>query len=197
MNFAILEKKYSGKKISEIEKEITAKNELSLEARKTAIFALRYLETTGRYKENPTYKKSSFADYLMGYHAIRETTYREAFRAFDKFEAETVKYGVGLISKILKVCGAKKERQVIEEIKKTDEALKNPIQRDRIKIIINKHAKPTPAAKPGYKALYVAEMRKHEVTRRRYKEALADLKEAKRQIEKLKETVLKMKSQAD
>lgn len=196
MKFSTLGKKYKGKKIGEIEKEITTKNELSLEARKTAIFALRYLEITGRYKENPTYKKSSFTDYLMGYFAIRETTYRDAFRAFDKFESETVKYGVGLISKILRTCGAKKEKQVIEEIKKTDLALKNPIQRDKIKTIIDKHAKPTPPAAPGYKTLYAAEVRRHKVTQSRYREALDELNQAKAQIEKLRATVLKLKNPA-
>lgn len=194
MKFSTLERKYKGKKINEIEKEVTASNELSLEARKTAIFALRYLEITGRYKENPTYKKSSFADYLMGYYAMRENTYRESFRAFDKFEDETVKYGVGLISKIFRACGAKKERKVIDEIKKTDLALKNPIQRSKIKTIIAKYAKPTPPAKPGYKALYVAERRKHEVTQQRYKETLIELKEAREQIKKLKATVLKLRN---
>jgi len=194
MNFSTLEKKYKGKKINEIEKEIIAKNQLSLEARKSAIFALRYLETTGRYKENPTYKKSSFTDYLMGYFAIRETTYRDAFRAFDKFEDETVKYGVGLISKVLRTCGAKKEKRVIEEIKKADKALKNPIQRDKIKTIINKYAKPTPPTKPGYKALYVAERRLTERLTAQLKDALAVNARLVARVEKLKATVLKLKS---
>lgn len=190
-------KKYDRKKINEIEKEIKTSNELSLEARKTAIFALRYLEVTGRYKENSVYRKSNFKEYLLGYFCIRETTYRESFRAFDKFDEATVKYGVGLISKVLRECGTQKEKQVIEEIQKADKALKAPIQKAKIETIIQKYAKPTPPAKPGYKALYVAEVRSHERTKEQYTEALRELKEARKQIEKLKNTVMELRPVKD
>ena len=193
MEIKQFKEKYDQKKINEIEKEIRQSNELSLEARKTAIFTLRYLEVTGRYKENAIYRKSSFKEYLIGQFCIRETTYRESFRAFDKFGEASIKYGVGLISKVFRECGTKKERQVIEEIQKAEKASKVPILKSKIETIIQKHAKPSPPAKPGYKTLYVSEAKQHEITKKRLREAVQELRLAKEQIEKLKATILKMK----
>jgi hypothetical protein len=124
-----------------IEKETKEKQILSLEASKKTIFALRHLEVTGRWKENPVYRKSSFKEYLLGFHNIREDNYRDSFRAFDRFEKETMKYGIGIISKIFRECGTKKERQVLDEIQKAERKLKNPIKKDKIETIIQKYAR--------------------------------------------------------
>ena len=193
MNIKKLKEQYDKRKIGEIEKEIKTKNELSLIARKDAVFALRYLELSGRWKENPTYKKSSFKEYLMGYYSIREGSYREQLRAFTKFEDEALKYGVGIIGKVLRDCGAKKEKLVVEEIKKADKALKNPIQRAKIDTIIKKYAKPKPAAQPGYKSLYIAERRKNERLMENLTETRKENIKLKAQIEKLKATVLELR----
>ena len=188
-----LKGKYDSKKINQIEKEIKDSNELSLEARKTSIFALAYLKHSSRYKENPVYKKSSFANYLLGRYNIRYNTFDESFRSFDKFEAESIKYGVGLVAKVSRICGTKKQKQVLDEINQTSKSLKNPIQKAKIETIIDKYAKPKTATKPSYKALYAAEVKQHDITKMRYKEVSQALKEAKAQIEKLKATVLELR----
>jgi len=193
MDLKQLKKKYGEKKINEVEKEVRESNELSLEARKTAIFALRYLEATVRYKENKVYGKSSFKNYLLGQFNIREATYRESLRAFTKFEEPTKKYGVGLIAKVSRECGAAKETQVIKEIVEKDKSLKTPIQKDQINQIIAKHAKPKSQYK-SYQALYNESQRDIE----RYKTIISDQKaliaEQAEQIERLKATVTELRA---
>ena len=188
-----LKKQYEKKTISEIEGSIKENNQLSLEARRDAIFALAYLEHSGRYKENPMYRKSNFENYLKGFYNIRINTYMESKRSFMKHEAETIKYGVGLVSKIYRQCGALKEQKVLDDIHATEKGLKAPIKRDKIDAIIQKYAKPTPPAKPGYKTLYINEMKQHQITKGLYKETLLELKEAMARIEKLKETIFKLR----
>jgi len=186
-------KQYENMAITEIEKQIKSNNELSLEARKTSILALLYLKRSGRYKENPLYSKTSFKNYLLNFYNIREKTFDESARAFDKFPKESVKYGVGLVSKITRACGVKKEKEVLEEIKEAQKKLKTPIKREKIDEIIYKHSKPVEAKGPGYKTRYIEEARLHQITKTRYDTAIAELKVARDQIEKLKATVLKLK----
>lgn len=186
--------KYDSMTIVEIEKEIQDNRELSIEAKKEAIKALCVLRSTGRYKENPVYKKSSFENYLMGQFNIRYNTFQEEARAFKFFPEETVKYGVGLVAKIHRVCGAKNEIAAIREIKAADNKTKAPIQRIKIEEIIQKHStRPVKDEKKNYKQLYLEEVQRHEVLKEKHREALEELKEARVQIGKLKRTVVDMK----
>ena len=190
-------KKFEKMTIIEIENEIKSKNILSLEARKESILALLYLKRSGRYKENKLYAKSSFKNYLLNFYNIREKTFNESARAFDKFPKESVKYGVGLVSKVKRKCGAKKEKEVLKEIKAADKKAKKPIERAKIDEIIYKHSKPEQAKGPGYKTRYIEEARLHQITKTRYDEAIAELKAATDQIGKLKATILKLKKFKD
>lgn len=187
-----VKKKYDGKKIEEIEKEIKSNKVLSLKAKKGAILALLYLRNSGRYKENPMYWKSSFENYLLGFYNIKLNTFMEDARAFSKFEKESLKYGVGLVSKVERKCGQKKQKAVLAEIQKADKDLKKPIQKAKIETIIQKHAKPI-LPKNDYKTMYLNEVRGHEITKQRYADATQELKKAKEQIEKLKAAVLELR----
>lgn len=187
-----VKKKYDGKKIEEIEKEIKSNKVLSLKAKKGAILALLYLRNSGRYKENPMYWKSSFENYLLGFYNIKLNTFMEDARAFSKFEKESLKYGVGLVSKVERKCGQKKQKTVLAEIQRADKDLKKPIQKAKIETIIQKHAKPI-LPKNDYKTMYLNEVRGHEITKQRYADATQELKKAKEQIEKLKATVLELR----
>jgi len=189
-----LKTKYDKMTIGQIEGEIKGHRHNSLEAMRESILALLYLKQTGRFKENKLYRKSNFENYLMGFHNTRLNTFMESARAFDKYPEESLQYGVGLVSKVFRACGAIKEKTVLDEIKAADKAAKNPIKRDKIDAIIQKYAKPTPPAQPGYKTLYIAEMKAHERTKEQYQEAVKELKQAREQIEKLKATILNLKS---
>jgi len=190
-------KQYEKKTIVEIEKDIKTSIESSLESRKDVTFALYHLKTSGRFKENPLYKKSSFASYLEGVYNIREGSFNESVRAFLTFPKESVKYGVGLVSKIHRKCGSSKEKQVLKEIKEKEKSLKTPIKRGQIAKIITQHAKPSPPAKPAYKSLYENELRMHQVLKERYHDVSTELVAAKEQIEKLKKTIIGLRAIAD
>jgi len=192
-----LTKKYKGKTIAQMEKEIRAKIEKSSLARKDATLMLYYLKISGRFKENPLYAKSSFKTYLEDVHSIREGTFNDNVRAYVKFPKEAVDLSVGLVASIHRKCGVIKEKAVLDEIVAKKESLKTPIKRVQIEKIISKHAKPVPPKKPGYKALYDEELQKHQVTKDMYRDSLAELKASKIQIYKLKKTVLSLREAVD
>ena len=190
-------KKYEKKTITQLEKEIKSKIEKSSEARKDATLMLYYLKTSGKFKENPLYSKSSFKTYLEDVYSIREGSFNDTVRAYVKFPKESIDFSVGLISSIYRKCGAIKERKVVDEIIAKKESLKTPIKRAQIAKIISKHAKPVPPKKPGYKALYDEELRQHQVTKELYQDAVTELKKSKEQVEKLKRTILGLRAIAD
>ena len=190
-----LRKKYDKKTIGQIEGEIKKNNELSLESKKASILLLRYLQSSGRFKENPLYRKSNFENYLSGVYNMRLNTFMESSRAFSKYPEESCKYGVGLISKVFRKCSSIKGKKVLAEIKIADEKSKIPLKRDKIEVIINKYSRPIPPAKPTYKELYVEEVRRHDIAKDQYQEAIIELVAARSQISKLKRTVIKLKAQ--
>lgn len=192
------EEKQELKKASELEKmdikEIEIKIEelrlLSRENQKEMYEYLEYLRMTNRYKENALYKKSSFWEYLEDRFTIREATYRGNVRAFTKFPQDAKKFGVGLISKIDKVCGSIKIGDVLSEIHKEINEHKKPISRKKITNIILKHklSTKTKEKSPNWKMLYENEKAAHERTKEDLKTLMNENKELKEQNEKLKVT---------
>jgi hypothetical protein len=187
-----LKKKYDGKGIDEIEGEIETSKSLSLDGQRGMIFALSYLKSSSRYKENPIYRSASFENYLKGMFNMRLNTFYERERAFVHYPKETEKYGVGLVAKVKRKCGAKKEKTVFNEIREAQKKLKTPIKADQIETIIKKNS-PPPKGKPifiDYKAKYFREEEAHRETKKQ-------LVEARTQIEKLKATVLELRPLRD
>lgn len=185
-----LKKRYAGKKIGDIEREIRENRGVSFEAQREMIFALSYLRTSGRYKENPQYRKSSFEAYLKGQLNMRMGTFLESERAMIHYPTEAKSYGVGLVAKVHRKCGAQKEKQVFKEIKESQG--KEPIKQAKIEAIIQKHS---PAPKPkapvvDWRARYEAEAEAHRETKKQLKAALE-------QIEKLKATVMELRPLRD
>lgn len=182
-----LKRMYDGKKLGEIEAEMKESRGMSVKAEMAFIFALSYLRMTRRYKENLTYKNSSFESYLKGQFNMKFTTFWEKERAFLNYPTESEKYGVGLVAKIHRKC-AKKERAVFAEIAKTQQGLKTPIKQGKIEAIIHKNAPPPIPKQPviDWQAKYEVEALAHTETKK-------ELKAAKSQIAKLKETVVELR----
>ena len=185
-----LEKKYEGKKIGEIEAEIGKNQDLSFDAQKRMTLALSYLRITNRYKENPQYKNSTFETYLKGQFNMRLGTFLEKERAIIRFPEEAKKYGIGLVAKVKRVVGAKKESAVFKEIKESQGKL--PIKQAKIEAIIQKYApaKEKKAPAVNWKMKYDLEVLAHMETK-------TALQTAKAQIEKLKATVLELRPLRD
>ena len=183
---------YEKMKIHQLEQEarsLLAKSKSSIiEAAKI----LRYLQQTNRYKENERYKKERFKVYLEDQFGIRYGTYQEWVRALP-FEKEASKYGVGLISKTIKSCGAVETKKVFAEVGQLEEVKKKLIPREKIDQIIVKHQSPKYMAAikkehTDWKAMYQAEMTAHEATKQRLIEAKNRIAELEDQISKLKVT---------
>ena len=187
-----LKKMYDGKKIGEIEAEARKNHGLSTEAQGRMIEALSYLRMSGRHKENPKHKNSSFWSYLMDQFNMREKTFREMERAFTYFPEETKLYSVGMVAKVRRNCGAKKEKAVFAEIAKAQGKLKTPIKREKIKAIIQANSPVEKKKDPviDWRGRYVAEVEAHSETKNQ-------LSAAREQIEKLKKTVLELRPLRD
>lgn len=162
---------------------------------KNIIEILIYLKTSGRYKENHRYERSSFYQYIEDRFNIRKNTYMEMQIAFCKFPVETIEYGVGLVCKVRRLCGPVKSANVFKLIKDTETYLNKEIKREWIEKIIQKHAivpKKESADKVDWKALYEAECARHEKTKLMLKEANRLIIEKNEQIKKLKNTIKKL-----
>jgi hypothetical protein len=194
-----LVKKYKGKGIDEIEKEIQKSHKSSKNAQADMTYMLAYLKYSKRWKENPVYKNSSFDDYLMGTCNMRRGTFEDNLHAYMHFPEEAKQYGVGTVAKIRRECGAVKEKEVLKEIAASQKGLKKQIDRDKINAVIKKYTPPKVEKAPvmswkeralNAEALLVI----RDDTIREKNEIIRNQAE---QIEKLKKTVLELRSLRD
>jgi hypothetical protein len=184
---------YEKMKIQQLENAVRDKLAQSKSSIMEATKILRYLQQTNRYKENARYKKEPFKMYLEDQFSVRLGTYQEWVRALP-FEKEAGTYGVGLVSKTIKRCGAAGAKRVFTEINALEELKKSKlIPRDKIEAVIEKHQTPKhmAAIKKEYtdwRAMYQAESEAHEATKQKLKEARKLIAELEDQISKLKVT---------
>lgn len=181
---------YENLKIEQLEKKVreflaTSKSSI-IEAAKI----LRYLQKTSRFKENERYRKEQFKIYLEDQFSVRYGTYQEWIRALP-FEKEAATYGVGLVSKTIKLCGAAGTKRAFAEIEKIED--KKRVPREKIQEIIEKHqdTRRAAAVKKEYndwRAMYKAEVAAHEATKKDLSVAFETIRELSEQVEKLKVT---------
>lgn len=139
-----LKTKYSGKKISAIEKVADSAFSQSVEGRKSFILALYYLERTSRFKENKIYTKASFDSYIRDRFNLLPHNYHAERKAFIAHPVEVKALGIGDVVKVMKKCGPLKVPQVLEAVKKASEGRKSPLPREKRHEIYKKFAKPVP-----------------------------------------------------
>lgn len=197
MNIKDIKKEFDNKKIIEIERSADASAQKAISGRKEFIRALYYLEHTGRYKENATYKNAKFDKYLNDRFCMRLTTYESERWTFVNFpdESETIGKiyaGPGLVASIKKKCGTKKVAAVLGEIKKADGARKTPLTRDGIQKIIDRHRKPARTANKSLSAVVLE--KKYDKIKDENIRLHKTIKEQNEQIGKLKATVLEYKN---
>ncbi|OGP46229.1 MAG: hypothetical protein A3K30_03925 [Deltaproteobacteria bacterium RBG_13_51_10] len=185
--------KYDGKDIAYLEKQVEDNRSLSRESQKEMFLILYYLKLYGGYKKNKRYAKTSFYNYIEDRFLIREGTYNEMQRAYVKFPVQSVEYGVGVVSKILRVCGPIRTKETFTEMDKANE--QKTINRATIEKIIQKHKDPERVKEASehkdYKNLYEKLLTVYEKTKESLKEAIAQIKELEEQNKRLKETVKK------
>jgi len=137
--------KYDKQPINIIETAIETAKNASLESRRDFIHTLFYLDQTKRFRENPSYKKATFAVYIGFRYHLRPTTYQKEKIAFLAHEKHTLIYGPGLVSKIRNECGPTKVDEVFSKITPDDKVQK-------IEKTIKRFAKPKKIVKEKVKA---------------------------------------------
>ena len=141
-----LKRKLTKKTIAEIENLCDKKSLLSAEYRKEFILSLHYLQSSGKYMDNPQFKKATFGTYLWQRYNLRDGAYNKEKWAYLRYPEESVKIGVGCVTKVREKCGVTKAPKVIEEIMRLDKRTHNNIEN-----VIEKNAhatKPKPKPKP-------------------------------------------------
>jgi len=180
--------------ITELEREVEDKLRESREFQFQMMEILIYLKTSGRYKENKRYENESFYTYIDDRFNIRKGTYMENQRAFTRYPEETKEYGVGLVAKVLRVCGTTRAKMALEKIEEARDTAKNELKRGKIEAIIDKYrvVPKEKKEKVDWKARYEHECRTHEETKNKLRVAMAKIKEQAEQIDRLKATAKKI-----
>lgn len=153
-----------------------------------AITVLGYLQSSKRYKENQRYAKEPFKVYLEDMYSIRWGTYVD-WRKASYFPDAAREFGVGLIAKVVTRCGAVRAANVFKEIMELEEVRAKRIPRDKINDIIMAYTDPRRMVKReinDWRAMYEREAMAHNVTKVRLRDLVAENKELREQISKLK-----------
>ena len=190
--------KYDGKNIHELEQLVTSNSEASRDCMRAMYEVLAYLEDSKRYKENPAYKKATFAEYLEDRFTIRLQTYRDNKDAFIRFPEQTIKLGVGIVAKTRRECGAIGQKKALQEIEKKSASRKTPLKRNEIENIIKQFSKNPDGNKiqktiTDWRAMYEAEKIAHNGTREYLELTLKENERLEEQIKKLKKHIKTIK----
>ena len=109
--------------------------------RTKAIILLQYLKNTGQFKAIQKYKHSSFADFMENEYGITEESFNESLFVLENHFEAAQKYGIGVIAKIRRTCGASKVPVVLKAITDEESKLKNPLPHNKILDIIKMYKK--------------------------------------------------------
>lgn len=154
------------------------------------IVLLIYLKTSGRYKENKAYERTTFYDYCWDRFGVNRSTFMKMQKAYVKHPEETKKFGPGKVIDALDRCGPIRGAKALNEMAQVEASGKNLDSAKKEKII-QKYENPT--IKKTYidwRAMYENEAASHEKTKKDMEETVSKLKELEEQNEKLKAAVV-------
>jgi len=171
--------------------EAIVENEMNAEvdAQRTFINALHYLQTSKRYKENRVYGKSTFREYLKMRFNMPQSRYEEMKRVYVSFANEAEEHGVGFVSDVVKKCGSVGAIKVFDALKEEQAARKKPISMKRKHDIVAQYT-PSDVMKSernDWRGSYLLEVEKN-------RKLMMKLAEKDEQIERLKETVKRLEN---
>ena len=193
--FEELKAKYDKMKVAKIEQEAKNTQGEAKDLYVALIEILFYLERSGRYAENPKYKKSKFEQYVVFEFGIHHKTYTNHRKAYLVNPDIATRHSPNLYALTQKKCGESKVPTVFKEIQKKEQTLKRPIRKDEIQTIINKYAKPvTPKPKtPDVLEWQDKAIKAQETLKVVEKEAMSK----DQQITKLKAAVVRLQKEND
>lgn len=187
--FSVLKAKFDKEKIEDLIKYAVNYVSDMRTAQKSAIDVLWYLERTGRYKEYPGYEKADFRQFILDVIQMSPKQYHGARIGYYNYPEETAKYGVGVVTKIRKVCGDKAVKGVFKEIKAAESKRKTPLPVEQVHAIIEQHKLPPKAPKTGVITKKVADEAvnweaKYHAEHKLYMQAVERIKELEGQLER-------------
>jgi hypothetical protein len=170
----------------------------SRQAQKEMYHILQIIRRYSRFKENPKYAKSSFWVYLEDQFMIQKRTYEAVVIAYEKYPNESLEFGPGLVSKILKECGGiTKAKKVFAELRTKSASHKKPLSRAKIEEILQEFRSPIEKIKKeitDWRLMYETERIAHDKTRNELQQMCNAVLEQEKQIVKLKRTIERSKS---
>lgn len=140
MKIEELKAKYDSQPIVDVEREVEESKALHQTAHEEMILALFYLERTARFKENPRYAKSSFAQYVKDRFGISWNAYLRARIVYVTLPGEARDFGPGLVGSVVARCGSGLASKVFSDIRAAQSKRKTELPRAEIEKIVSKHA---------------------------------------------------------
>lgn len=180
------------KTIQEIEAEATSLQNNYLEQRKEFIKIMMYLDRTNRFRENPQFKKSPFAEYIKDMYNISYHQYYTERLVIEKWPEQAEKYGWGTTARIINNANGKKQEQIFRAVKKKEKEKGEPLHATELDEITKRIA---PKKRKKVKQPKPSEQSKKELEKEvtRLKDDLLALDQYKAELEeqvaKLKKTV--------
>lgn len=191
MKIEDLKKEYDNLDICTIENHAANCREHSRQQEKAFILRLFYLESTKRFRENPAFRKATWADYLQRKWNMSVNQYMKLRMAWIAYEEFSEQHGPGTVAKVVQECGAKKTPEVIKAIQK--EAPQAPIKQEALQKIIEKHREPViQRSNTDWKAMYQVKVAEIERRDRIIKALQAENLELKERVGKLQGVIRKM-----
>lgn len=158
--------------INDIESVVFRGKEGEVDSQRSYMQALSYLETSKRFRENPTYSKVAFKDYLAHRFNMKFVDYSTMKTIYIQYPEEAAKHGVGFIVEVQKLVGKKKLPEALQAIADTQKERKRTLPLDKKREIVSKMAPESEQARVNWKAMYeeakhTIEQLTHEVEERR------------------------------
>ena len=186
-----ISKKYESLSITDIESICIKANGEYLKARKELIETLFYLYATKRFRENPKYKKATFADYLWGMFSVKECHYENERKSFAIYPKQVEKYGIGAVVKVVSQVRVLDQQKVFNGIAAKQAVRKRPLQQVEVDKIISKYI--PSKTKPETRSIASYE-HENASLKNELKLKNDEIDELKEQNKKLKKTVTKMRN---
>jgi hypothetical protein len=177
--------KFTNMNIKELETHVETFVAFARSAHAEMVAVLLYLKTSGRYKENKTYERSTFYDYLSDRFGISKNAYMNMQRSYAKYPQETKELGSGIVCMALDICGPLKAKKALQKMIEIN--AKTKISRAKMLQIIRENAIPRIEKKNvDWRAMYEVEAAAHSETKNALRSAMAEINELQEQISRLK-----------
>ena len=140
--------------INDIESVVFQGKAGEVDSQRSYMQALSYLEQSKRFRENPTYAKTGFKDYLSHRFNMKFGDYTTMKTIYIQYPEEAAKHGVGFIVEVQKMVGKKKLPEALQAIADTQKERKKSLPLDKKREIVSKMAPESDQARVNWKAMY-------------------------------------------